>query len=412
MTISFPRYESQPWSPSLLYTMCRQDQERQEELYREVVMASYTGLGVAKNFRVKEASKSGLTHSHGLGWRKEVEQGPDSMSSLLGRLQEGAGDLTREEQGRVVELGRGAITVTTSATDLARQFPDFTPQEAEDVVALARRHQVHTCTHHCSGSSHPGQQCSQYFPRPPSLLSLLAMRPPLLTDEQKARLKSLEKIAESVRQLLHGLPDRLQPDQEDDDVASLLSLLHQVADLPVLLLEGGFFWAGVVFPPSQELDYLLQKFSHLAIPQEDTVLLGVYHCSLLTRRHAKYLPVRSVRECWGVNYNPWLLRKAKSNIEVELVTHTPQALYSYLTKGVTSQTVLMMAEEVESRGGGRMADMADQLRLAVDEGWREVCLTQAFHLLDPGLHLSTSNWSVVKVCVEPFSAIVRLYSIR
>ena len=391
--------------------MCRQDQEDQERLYK-VVMAGYTGLGVSSYFRAAECSKSGLMHSHGLGWKREVDQGEGSLSSLLGRLQAGGGDLTWEERGQVVELGRNAITVTTSVVDLRQQFPRLTLEEAEQVVVLARTVQQHHCSNHCSGSSPDGQTCGQYFPRAPSLLPLVAIRPNLFTDEQKAELEALEKISEKVQELLRLLPALHQGGQEQDPIVSLLSLLGQVAPPPVLQPGGAYFWAGVLFPPSQELEQILQHCWTFAATQDEVLLLAVYHCSLLYRRHAKFVPVRRVSESWGVNYNPWLLLAAGGNVEVELVTHTPQALYSYVTKGATSQTIPSMAEEVESRGGQKMGDMAEQLRLAEEEGWREVCLSEAYIRLDPGLHLITSNCTVTRICVEPLSAIVLLYPLR
>ena len=399
-----------PISPSMLHTLCRQDQDSQDRLYKEVVMAEYTGLGVAFYSRITEGSKSGLQHSHGLGWRRDADTGPGSLSSLLKRLQKGDGDLTWEERGRVVDLGVGAITVTTSVTVLRRQFHQLTQQEADNVVRLARSVQVHRCSHHCSSSRSPDQQCGQFFPRPPSLLPLLAMRPALETDEQKVRLEALESISKKMQELLRNLPVPLQA--EEDPVASLLSLVRQVAAPPVLQPGGAYYWARVCFPPGQELEHLLQVCGTLATTQEDVVLLGVYHCSLLDRRHAKFLPVRRVGECWGVSYNPWVLMSAKSNVEVELVTHTPQRLYSYLTKGATSQTILEMADEVESRGGSRMGDMAEQIRLVTEEGWREVSLLEAFYRLDPSLHLYNSNCFLARVSVDPFSIQILLYSLR
>ena len=383
-----------------------------EELYREVVRPAYTGLGAATTSWVVEVGpKSGLPHSHGLAYQEE-DPGPASLSSLLGRLQQGEGGLTWEERERVVELGRSAITVTTSARDLSQQFQTLTEEDVQFVVAQARSRQQHYCSHHCFSSSHNEQTCGQYFPRLPSLLPLVAMRPALETEEQRARLEALETIAKRVQGLLRGLARPLQPLEEPDPATSLLLFLQEVADPPALLPGGGYTWAGVTFPPSQELEHLRQECETLANSPEAVDLLVVYHASLLSRRHAKYLPPRRVEECWGVNYNPWLLKAARSNVEVEIVTHTPKSLYSYMTKGATSQTILQTADEVDSRGGRRMGDMAGQLRLAVEEGWREVSLTEAFFLLDRDLRLFTSSSPVRWVGLQPFSGIVALYILR
>ena len=392
--------------------MCQQFQETMEQLYDDVVRPAYTGLGASTNSWVVEAgNKSGLPHSHGLAYRREEDPGPGSLSSLLGRLQGGKGDLTWEERGRVADLGKGAITVTMSARDLADQFPTLTEQEVVTVVTLARRVQQHYCSQYCSTTKQNGQKCGQYFPRPPSLLPLVAMRPDLVTEEQKNQLEALETIGQRVQDLLRGLPRPFQPDEEDPAL-SLLLLLQEVADPPVLLPGGGYSWAGAMFPPSEDLVHLQQECEALTTTQEARDLLVVYHSSLLFRQHAKYLPRRRVGECWGVNYNPWLLKEAKSNLEVEIVTHTPKSLFHYLCKGATQQTLLMTADEVESRGGRRMGDMADQLRQMEDESWREVSLTEAFYLLDRDLHLFTSNSPVVYVSMRPFSSIVAQYILR
>ena len=373
-------------------------------------MAGHTGLGVASYSRFTEVSRSGLPHSHSLAWRREVDIGPGSVSHLLGRLQKGDHSLTWDERGQVVDLGRRAITVTISVVGLMEQFPLLTQQQAQEVVSLARRLQIHHCTHHCSGSHPPGQHCGQYFPKLPSLFSLLAVRPPLVSEEQRDRLEAIESIGERVQELLRGLP--FQPGGQEAPVASLLTLLCQVAAAPVPLPGGGYTWAGVVFSPGQELDKLLQECGALTISPEDTVLLALYHCAILTRRHAKLLPRRQVSECWVVNFNPWHLLTAKSNVELDLVTHTLSSLQAYLTKGATYQSILEMAEEVESRGGGRMGDMAERLRLAAEDGWKEVSLTESFYRLDSGLQLSTCNCPVIKVSVEPLSNMLLLYSLR
>ena len=390
--------------------MCRQDQKNQEDLWRDVVMAEYSGLGVTSHLRVTEVSRSGLPHCHSLCWRSKEDTSFSSVSALLGRLQKGSGDLTWEERGQVVQLGRAALTVTMSPASLRQQFSQLTEQEVEETITLARHHQLHTCSHHCSKSR--TEECGQYFPRLPSLLPLLAVRPPMGTSEQRNRLETLENIAVAVQNLLRTMPVPHQPGGEADPVASLLLLLHRVAPPPVSLPVGGFLWAGVVFPPTQELEHLLQEFGAMAITQEDRILLTVYHVSIITRCHAKLLPLRQVSECWVVNYNPWLLRAARSNVEVEIVSHTVSQLQYYLSKGATSQTIRQMAEEVHHRGGRKMGDMAEKLMLAAEEGWKEVSLTEALYRLDTGLHLHSSNCCVVSVFVEPLSALLLLYSLR
>ena len=413
LTVSCSRYEYQPWTPSLLHTMCRQNQESQEVLWRQVVMADHSGLGVAHYSRVTEVSRSGLPHCHSLCWRREEDTSPDSVSALLGRLQRREGNLTWEERGRVVQLGRAALTVSMSPASLRQQFPQLTQQEVEEAVTLARCHQLHTCSHHCNGSCPEDQVCGQYFPRLPCLLPLLALRPPLRTPAQRDRLEALEKIAVRVQGLLRAMPVSLQPGGETEPVASLLLLLHRVAPPPVSLQMGGFLWAGAVFPLDQELQHLIQECRAMANRQEDQVLLAIYHVSITSRRHAKLLPLRQVSECWVVNFNPWLLKMSQSNVEIDIVSHTLPQLQYYLTKGATNQTIGDVAEEVHHRGGSRMADLAERLTLAAEAGWKEVSLTEALLRLDPNLNVYSSNCSVLKIYLEPnYSSLVLLYKLR
>merc|ERR1711978_777993 len=90
----------------------------------------------------------------------------------------------------------------------------------------------------------------------------------------------------------------------------------------------------------------------------DVALLQVYHMSLLTRRHA--------------NYNPMIILATHSNMELDLITHTPHVWFSYLTKSGKCQASLKSSQrDLQSRGE---QDHAERLAKIAEDKKREVTL--------------------------------------
>lgn len=340
---------------------------------------------------IEAAPLSGLPHLHSI-LHKSLDP---VLSSLLHRLQTGDTDnLTREGVEPVLALALDAITVSTSAGALQQQFPALDLQQAEQVAELARKFQVHTCTASCKEIFAPGQLCRHYFPREPSLLPLVALRPSMATDEDRVILSSFERIKERVQKLLRLLPSHPLPAEEEDPVASLLNLLHQVADPPVARDGGGYSWAGATFCPGLQLDRLLQEFGVLTVSQEDAVLLAVYHSSVLCRRQSKFVPLRRVSEVWVVNFNPWAIQAIQGNMELDIITHTPQKLISYVGKGVSQRSLQTAKEELYDREQSGDVETAERLEELGKAGWREVSLVEALFRLDSNLTLSQCTLKV------------------
>ena len=343
---------------------------------------------------LETAPLSGLPHLHSVLW---ADLDP-ALSELLSLLQTGAtAHLTREQLEPVVALGQQTLTVATTPAVLLEQFPSLTPELAEEVVRLTMKFQVHHCTPSCTSSFQHGQKCRHFFPREPILLPLVATRPSLVSDEEKARMTAIEDIKEQVQKqlrLLHPFP---HGEGEEDPVPSVLSLLRRVGEPPALLAGGGFTWAGVTFLPGQELDGLLQECSTLVTTLEDIQLLAVYHATLRVRRHSKYLTPRRVSEAYVVSHSPWITLAAQCNTELELVTHTPSKLISYVAKGVSQQSLHAAIGELWDRGGQGDLEAADRLEELVGAGWREVPLMEAFFRLDRRLFLSLCSNKVTWV---------------
>ena len=401
-TLSFSRFEATPLSPAQLFTMCRDHQQTQDT----IILQQLSKMDVIHYERVTEvSSQSSLPHSHWLCW------GAVGLSALLARLQKGDTSLVREDLDPVVDLARTTITVSLRAADLLQQFTHLTQQESQNAVTLARAYQVHQCTPHCTSSYPPGQKCSQFFPKLPSLFHLQSRRPDLASDAKKRGFTGLWGLHERIQQLLRQLPHPGALGQ--DPVQSLLALLRQLDSHPVFLESGDYEWAGLKIRQSRELERLLDEVLALEpATVGDQVLLALYHQTLLYRRHAKLLPACRVSEVWVVQYNPELLLATQANMEINLVTHTVPTLLDYMSKGATSQAIPSTVEQLNSWGGARNHSMAEQLRLAWEEEWREVSLTEAFYVIYSELHLSAMDSVVSWIGLEPPDAMVALYVLR
>lgn len=259
---------------------------------------------------------------------------------------------------------------------------------ASEVARLAMLHQQHRCTSLCESSVFPGQQCNKFFPRLPSLFCLVA-RTPFLDKEGQRRLDNIYDIHVKLQNCLRELC--IGP--EHNNTATLVSLLEKVANPPETLPnDAGFTWGGVAFPNGPVMQYVHQRCQQYGQTPRDVVLLKVYHMSLLTRRHAKYFPKRSVSQTYIGNFNPIILLATQSNIDVDIITHTPQVWFSYMTKSADSQTSMKSSHrELEKRG-----EHACALRLMemMEAKKREVMLGEVFCLIDPQLSLVSSNVTV------------------
>ena len=332
---------------------------------------------------------SGLPHTHKIAWCTLTP----ALRILLTTLQGGdSSQLTMADLRPLVELGDRALAVSTSPTRLAEQFPLLSLVQAEEVARLARQLQTHHCTPSCTTIFPIGQHCREFFPRLPSLLSLVARRPALGTREEEEHLEAVEAVHRRVQALLRA---RERGGEEEQPVEALLQLLRQLGPGPQVLLGGGYWWQGVTFSPGPELDTLLVELGALAATQADTLLLAAYHCSLLIRRLPRFIPRRRVCEAWTASLNPWVLMATLTNHEVDLITSTPATLVGYMTKGSGQRSLVAAVKELRRRG--RRGDMAAARRLesAVRAGHREVTATEACYRLDSRLPFSSTSWGKV-----------------
>ena len=313
---------------------------------------------------------------------------PPAITSLLERLQAGnCAGLTREALAPLLEVAVAAITVTSSPARLSQQFPLLTEEQAQRAATMASLLQWHKCTTSCTSDFPDGQLCALYFPQLPTCFDIIAVRPNLGTREAEEALCRVERLHQRVQHLLREDPPQVGQVVEGDPVAELLSLLRRVG-APQPRPHGGWSWGGNIFLPCPSLNQLLLECEALVNNEADTVLLALWHCSLFVRRHAKFIPRRRVCEVFLAKFNPWAMLAMKSNMEIELVSHTPEALERYVTKGSLQQSLHVAIEELEQRGSREDLRTAARLSENVRAGQHEVSMAEAFYLLDPRLQVT------------------------
>ena len=221
----------------------------------------------------------------------------------------------------------------------------------------------------------------------------MAVRPKLRTDNEREALRRLENIVCKVQELLRQDGPIPRNAEGEDEVQQLLALLKRVGLAPLQLPGGGGYqWAGNDFLLTQHLTRLLEEFSLIANSQADALLLALWHASLLYRRQPKFVPKTKVSEVCISSFSPWLLLANKANGNVDMVTHTPEEVEKYLTKGSGQLSLHFAIEELEQRGGLRDGAAASRLRTEVAKGRREVSLMEGFFMgLDNRLYMSSSS---------------------
>lgn len=359
-------------------------------------------VSLAPSQVVEFQTNTGLPHVHLVGFKLL----PSATLTLLGRLQSGDYSLTDADVQPILDLARQAVTASTRAADIREQFPTLTEALTDRAAELAVKFQNHTaCTESCLPTTNRfGQTCRHRFPRHPSLFHMVARRPCLDTNQKKKQFRLLEAFHRRVQgQLRHLRGHQVAPDDDTPQaLAQLLLLAAGGNPAPMNNQQNTYVWSDLLFQPCEELNLMIERCRTVVPDNEDSCLvLALYHHSLKTRFHSKFVPKRRISEAYIETYNPVLIVAANSNVSTDLVAHSINKLYSYCTKGGSSRTgMLDAAVEVRSRLQQQDFAVADDLE-AMYETWREVTLGEAMCRLDRRLHLTTSNYSVAWVTTTP-----------
>ena len=345
-------------------------------------------------------TKTGFPHIHSVGF-VNIE---DELRSVQDRLIARDETVTGQDIGPLLDLATNSVSVTLSADELATSFPCLGRQLAEEVAALAARFQIHRrCGFDCRREvESETETCRLFFPQLPTFFHVIASCPALSTPMDEKALEQVESLHAAVKSEMRKRREAGTL-EADDSPHGLALLLLVAAGRPKPTWANKLVWHGIQFPRDEQF-YEFYAKCRLLVPQpsvEHAEVLAIYHRSLLTRRHAKHLPRRTLSEAYVEEYNPWMLRAAGGNVSVKMVLHTPIKLYHYITKSSDgTRGIKAAASELRQRGGQLDLASSDLLEAKMADGYREVTLGQALYRLDPTLRLSKSDLSVVWLCAD------------
>ena len=341
-------------------------------------------------------TQTGVPHNHALGFVNLS----NNLAHTLCRLNTCDGTLTDEDVAPFVQIAADSVTVSLSAKELLDSFPSLGHHLATEVALMAAKYQVHKlCGSHCEQVASEMETCRFFFPQLPSLCHIIARCPPMASEQQKRALEQMESFHAAVkteirRQAAAGTLDG------DDSPHQLAELLLAATDPPVRIEGNKILWHGIIYERDWHMDQLYAQCSAFEPPPSawHTLVLALYHRSLLARRNAKHLPKRMLSEVYVEEYNPWLLKANEGNVSVKLILHTVGKLYRYVTKASDATTGMKVASgELIRKGGQANIECSDALENLMKDNYREVTLGQALYQLDPTLQLSHSDLKVVWV---------------
>ena len=315
------------------------------------------------------------------------------MRLVLERLQQEDHTLTRDELDGVATLAMESCTVSLREDSLMEQFSWLTLESAKEIKSVAGRVQAHSCGDQCTRNPPDGQECSLYFPRLPSHVTLVSRLP----DFQ--RLKDRRSFLEPLESLQCRVQESLRELKRTNQLvtASISSLLHSVdPSLPQHNEDGSISWAGIRVTPGPDLTYLLERLQGLPGLTEGEVLRTVcWQWCLQFRQHPRVILTRTVQESYTATYSPTILLSTRSNHEIEVITSSPSKVFAYMSKGSAASSDLglkRVVRELEDRGEEEIAAEVERLKDIFK--LRQVPLMEAMYRLNGTLGLSSSNVSV------------------
>ena len=379
------------------YNVQRIFDHRVRSLMNKILCSKNSMLGVKVYHSIKEfGDVSGWAHTHGVGWRR-----PGPADSVFKKLQWDDPVLTESDKDKLATLANSILTARLSAPHLSHAFPEVSGSRADDIVALAAKHQTHVCTKKCQidiDDNYDG--CWDHFPRLPSEFTIIASPQEEILEYQS------KKVKEAVRSVLTELRESGQL----HNLSLVEFLIHALGDIDAqgLTPHGDYRWNGGLFAQSPTLTKWLGVVSQ--IRDSHVTLFAVYYTALSTATWKKNKTVitnegskvektlvhqlvlrRSVSEVYVLDYNPFCIEAMRSNMSLSLVLYTPEKVIEYITKAQNRpnsqhQVVKNLREKGE-------AATVDQIVRRMAE-LREVSLAEAFFRIDDSLNLSEANVKV------------------
>ena len=386
------------------YNIQRIFEHRVRAVVNDILLSENNGLGVKLYHTVKEFTKSCPSgHVHGLAWRKT-----DDTLPIFRKLHQRE-VVTELEKECIESLADSIISTSLSANRLSVDFMDISQERAEKIAGLAARYQQHICSEGCA-IENDTDGCQKHFPRLPSDCTLLSCPPsPLLTKAEKEWLvNECIEIKMRVREILDDL--RRQDCLDNTSLVQVLQLaLGDLTESP----ENRCIRYGMnrLFPPCEVLRMWKDKFDSDENPH--SLLFAMYYAAISTSTWKvqgmlvyQLLVKRGVEECFTVDYNPHILEAMEANMEMSLITFTPENVVKYITKernrafSITRSRKELMEDGEEPSVGNLLRKMNQSRRLS---------LAEAFYRIDSSLYLTETNMPALSVDSDlPFRRRLRL----
>ena len=374
-----------------VYNVQRIFDQRATSLFRHIVMSDVNGIGALAYHFVKEfGDVSGWAHAHGVVWLKS-----DVTRRVLEKMHSGS-SVRESEKKSVCDLAHSVVTACLQAEHLCASFPELSELRGDDIVRLASQHQTHDCMANCSVEN-DSDGCLYHFPRFPTKRTVICspVEPNVDKDEARYLQSQCRKVKMAVRNVLIGLKANGQLGVTCLTDVLLAALGNIDGQQPT---QHGFYnWKdGELFPPSLTLTRWLELMRRDGDPYP--ALFAVYSTAISTATwHVDGSMVyqlvlrRTVAESYVVDYNPYLLEAMRSNMEVRIVTHTPELVVDYVTKAKDKPSSQRVIQDIQEKGepvtAARIASRA--------QDYREVSLAEAFFRIDDTLKMSETNLRVV-----------------
>ena len=377
-----------------LYNEQRLFDQRLRSLINNILMSKCSMPRFSVVHTVKEfAEITGKTHAHGVGWLPSEE-----LSKIIDKLHRGE-FVPKSERQRLINFSDTIITSQTTPEEISQQFNDIDSERAWDIACLAKKEQEHICSRKCS-TGNISDGCLYHFPRLPSIETVLCslLDPGIETEEAEFMISCSKKIKMAVRKVLKEYKQNGR--LEFVDLTEILIQSLGDIDGDDTAQDGTYLLKTGVFPICIELQDFLAHFVRKG--SSHPLLYAVYHTALSIATWkvenelvSQIILRRSPKDSFIMDYNPYCLEAIRSNMAMELITHTPMKVIDYITKAKdieNSSHLPFFEQKVPSSNRKQIIDTA--------KNHRKVSINEAFYRIDNSLRLSESNVDVVYLNIK------------
>ena len=335
----------------------------------------------------------GHTHVHGVGWLESKE-----LKQIFIKLHDNE-FIVHSEKYKLIEFVNSILTAELSPNLLAVAFKDLEGDRAENITNLAKSVQVHKCDNNCL-MMNDSDGCRYHFPRLPSFQTILCSHLDPGIDEEEAKLiiECSRSVKIQVRQTLR----ELNALDELCFVGLIDVLIDALGDVDASgrTAEGHFRLKRGIFPDCYDLKFWRKLFIDKGYSHVN--LLSVYHMAISTSTWkvdgqlvSQIVLKRSISAVFTTDYNPYCLEAMKSNMAIEVITHTPLNVLNYITKAKDKNNSSLNSFLEKATPSSCRKQILDRVA-----SHRKVSLNEAFYRIDDSLVLSESNLAVVFVNVK------------